>query len=273
MVCSVCGNELPDNAAFCSSCGSPVKKDLFCVSCGAKIAEGSKFCISCGKPIKNLESSNKVNLSKKKQKTGFKSPIVENAINKLPNDVMSEKDKADVAEIINIHAIGAAATAAGSAWIPGVGATISAGACGVFIITMYTRVDKRLSRRVNKDLSNTLGSLIIGDIAASAGAWGIATALSFIPGIGSISASVIMAGANYALISISGVIYLKMMASSKRKGVELSDLSEEELKKLMNEAMANEDIKSMMKDARDEYIKARKNGVVTGKETVELEEE
>lgn len=57
--CEKCGAEVPNNNAFCSSCGSPMPKreavlnenHMRCDSCGTIIDKNLRFCTSCGKPL------------------------------------------------------------------------------------------------------------------------------------------------------------------------------------------------------------------------------
>ena len=53
-ICSNCGNELSENAKFCSKCGTKYESDsgTFCQKCGHKINKDAKFCTYCGNPIK-----------------------------------------------------------------------------------------------------------------------------------------------------------------------------------------------------------------------------
>ena len=56
--CRYCGNEIPDNAAFCGGCGKAVPKQepqkmetagpKFCRNCGKPLNPGAKFCRECG---------------------------------------------------------------------------------------------------------------------------------------------------------------------------------------------------------------------------------
>src|SRR5690348_8121139 len=54
LTCSNCGKELPDDAKFCSECGTTVivqeKKPNYCANCFAELPEKAKFCLQCGKP-------------------------------------------------------------------------------------------------------------------------------------------------------------------------------------------------------------------------------
>ena len=57
--CEKCGAEVPNNIAFCSSCGSPMPKKeatldenhIRCDGCGAIVDKNMRFCTSCGKPL------------------------------------------------------------------------------------------------------------------------------------------------------------------------------------------------------------------------------
>lgn len=60
--CEKCGAEVAKDAAFCSSCGTPMPKAeetvieddcVKCESCGASVKRGMRFCTSCGKPLMN----------------------------------------------------------------------------------------------------------------------------------------------------------------------------------------------------------------------------
>lgn len=56
--CEKCGAEVPNNSAFCSSCGNAMltKKTIVenihkCPGCGAEINKNMRFCTSCGRPV------------------------------------------------------------------------------------------------------------------------------------------------------------------------------------------------------------------------------
>lgn len=49
--CDKCGEELPDNATFCSKCGTPVERTKKC-DCGAVNSLDAEYCINCGEKLK-----------------------------------------------------------------------------------------------------------------------------------------------------------------------------------------------------------------------------
>lgn len=48
--CDKCGEELPENATFCSKCGTPVEGIKKC-ECGAVNSLDAEYCIGCGKKL------------------------------------------------------------------------------------------------------------------------------------------------------------------------------------------------------------------------------
>lgn len=71
--CTTCGAEIPNNATFCSSCGTAVIQQktvdaanlIKCNNCGKMIEKGMKFCTFCGNEVffKPIQSDKKKCLS------------------------------------------------------------------------------------------------------------------------------------------------------------------------------------------------------------------
>lgn len=51
MICTHCGEVLPDNSKFCRRCGAPISVVPHCPHCGASLPEQARFCRSCGVPV------------------------------------------------------------------------------------------------------------------------------------------------------------------------------------------------------------------------------
>lgn len=65
--CSQCGAEVPQDGAFCSSCGNAISKvevreniedSVKCLNCGSYVKNGMRFCTSCGKPVEQVVDIN-----------------------------------------------------------------------------------------------------------------------------------------------------------------------------------------------------------------------
>ena len=60
--CEKCGAEVPNGAAFCSSCGATMPKIqvseptdyVKCENCGTNVKKSMRFCTSCGKPMETI---------------------------------------------------------------------------------------------------------------------------------------------------------------------------------------------------------------------------
>jgi TM2 domain-containing membrane protein YozV len=48
MHCGNCGNQVPDQAEFCSTCGQRVNVGTRCPNCGAETLPGAQVCATCG---------------------------------------------------------------------------------------------------------------------------------------------------------------------------------------------------------------------------------
>lgn len=190
--------------------------------------------------------------------------------------LINEADAKEIEEIINGHALGAAASGLAAGWVPGAGGTAALMASVGFIWSMYFRINKRLGIPFSKTIIKSLGSAVLTNLAGTAislvGGAILATALSF-TGIGNVASSIIMAGLDYAVVMVSGVIYLKLLTQLFKAGKDLNSVSAEELRSTAEQVMKSEDINQMLKDAKGEYKQKHKAGEVTGKETIDLEDD
>lgn len=268
MICSTCGNEIQEGTKFCPNCGNAVAQEKKCVKCGAILAPEQKFCPQCG-----TKTDDQVSNDSAKAKAKFKSNAVTKALKKMPKNVLSDQEAADINNIIETHALGAATSGAATGWIPGAGAIISSVGYTAFIWSMYVRICRRLDIKLAKNKLKLLGSVVVTDLTYSAGAVLAATAVSLIPGIGSVTSALLLAGAGYSMVGVAGAMFVKLVSSLRDTGTDMANMTDEELKERMKEIMSKQDVKGMMKEAQSEYVKARKAGTISGKETVDLEEE
>ena len=123
---------------------------------------------------------------------------------------------------------------------------------------------------------HALGAAVLANISGTAislvGGTVLATALSF-TGIGNVLSSVIMAGLDYAVVMVSGVIYLKLLVGLFKAGKDPQRMSADDLSRAAADVVKQENVGQMVKDAQGAYKQARRSGEATGKETVELEKD
>jgi uncharacterized protein (DUF697 family) len=173
---------------------------------------------------------------------------------------INEKEFGDeVAKIVNTSAIGATVSGLASAWVPGLGGTIATGICIGFVWRMYLAINKKVGLSLQDNIVKTIASGILTNLAAAiVGSIVLSTVLSFIPGLGNISASIIMGGVCYAITLVSGIVYIKILTNIfERK--QKQDVSAEEIQQEYD-SMDKDEIKEMLKQQIKEGKKiAKKN--------------
>jgi hypothetical protein len=141
---------------------------------------------------------------------------------------------------------------------------------------MYFRINKKIGIPLSKTIVKSLGSAVLTNLAGTAisliSGTVIATALSF-TGLGNVASSLIMAALDYAVVMVSGVIYLKLLTKLFKAGKDPAIISVEELKSEAENVIRTENVNQMLKDSKSEYKDAYKSGKVSGDESVKLEDE
>lgn len=118
----------------------------------------------------------------------------------------------EIADVVKLHS----KLAVASAWIPVPGADVAAGAASIW--GMYIRINNKINLSLADNVIKTIGSGVATNLASYAAATGVASALKFIPGIGTIGGAIIMSATQYALTLASGWIYLQALIVLAEKG-------------------------------------------------------
>lgn len=167
----------------------------------------------------------------------------------------------EIADIIKFHSKGAAVAALASAWIPGAGGVAAITVNAGFIWSMYGRIGSKLGLPFGKNVLKSLASGVATNLAANVvGAIAVSTALSLIPGIGSVGADLIMGATCYALTLAAGYVYLKIMTKLFKEGVDLSTVTEQDLKDMAASAAKEGDIREIVKEAKTDFRNKKKQG-------------
>ena len=147
--------------------------------------------------------------------------------------------------------------------------------CGAmvgFICTMYTRLNSRMNLDLSKAGLAKLASGVIRYLmfgAAAIGGTKIASTLLSMTGVGNAAASILMAGVDYGVMKISGIVYLNIVSELMAAGKDIEQMNADELDAMMQKTVQNTNVKAMMKQMKNEYAECRKNGTITGEEKVE----
>lgn len=122
-----------------------------------------------------------------------------------------------IADVVKLHS----KLAVGSAWIPVPGADMAAGAANIW--GMYVRINSKLGIPFGENIMKSIGSGVATNLVSYLAMSGVASALKFIPGIGSFGGAVIMSASLYAVTLASGWIYLQALCTlAERKGTTFS---------------------------------------------------
>ena len=187
---------------------------------------------------------------------------------KLNPNCIDQQDKTmsqDLAEIVKTHALGAAAS--------GVGSGAALAAMVGFIWSMYFRINYRLGLKFSKVAMKSLASAVLSNLMQSAisvvGSVALATVLS-LTGIGNAASSLIMAALDYSVVMVGGILYLKLLNGLMGAGNDPSEMTPREIEIRMDDVMRGENIEALLKNESRSYKAGRKNGTITGNETVDI---
>ena len=169
--------------------------------------------------------------------------------------------KETITDIVEVHAMGAAAAGLGTGMLPGAGSIAAFLALTGIIYAMYYKINVALDIRMKGNILKTLASAVLTNISLNfAGSIVASTIFSFVPGAGTVAASLITAGLAYGTAIASGVIYIKLLTNLLKagQGNDLDSLTEVELKLAAKNAAKGMNIKSVVKDAKNAYVIAQK---------------
>src|SRR5215471_9949820 len=77
MRCTLCGNDSPDDAAFCEQCGRRLER--LCPACNAPVSLGARFCKKCGASLNVVLSPSEAIATKSSAAAGISVLAAQNA--------------------------------------------------------------------------------------------------------------------------------------------------------------------------------------------------
>ena len=155
----------------------------------------------------------------------------------------------EIADVVKLHS----KLAVGSAWIPIPGADIAAGAANIW--GLYVRINKKLNIPFGENVMKSIGSGVATNLASYAAMSGVASAMKFIPGIGTMGGAVLMSATLYATTLASGWIYLNALSMlAERKG---SSFNSADISKAVTDLLKEKTtIKEFINEAKKTYKKS-----------------
>jgi uncharacterized protein (DUF697 family) len=158
----------------------------------------------------------------------------------------------DVAKIVKLHA----KIAIASAFIPVPGADIAAMATNTW--TMYVRINKALGIPFSENIIKSLASGIATNLLSVVPAMAVGEMLKFIPGVGTLAGSAIMAGSLYTITIAAGIVYMRALAMILKQKSELTEVN---LQAVVDALVGDKNtMKQIVKDAKKESKLAQAAG-------------
>lgn len=152
-----------------------------------------------------------------------------------------------IVDVVKLHS----KLAVGSAWIPIPGADVAAGAASIW--GMYARINSKIGLPFGENVMKSIASGVATNLASYLAMTGVASALKFIPGIGTLGGAAIMSVGMYALTLTSGYVYLKALCAlaDNHKDLNVGNIGD-----AVNSVMKNKtEVKDFMDAAKKTYKK------------------
>mgnify|MGYP000000196235 FL=1 len=152
----------------------------------------------------------------------------------------------EITDVVKLHS----KLAVASAWIPVPGADMAAGAANIW--GMYIRINKNIGVPFGENVMKSIGSGVATNLASYIAMSSVASAIKFIPGIGSIGGAVLMSASIYALTLAAGWVYLKALcAVAQKKG---ANFTAADISKAVNTFLKDKSIiKEFINSAKKSY--------------------
>lgn len=154
----------------------------------------------------------------------------------------------EIVDVVKLHS----KLAVGSAWIPVPGADVAAGAANIW--SMYARINGKIGIPVKENILKSIGAGVATNLTGYIAMSGVASAMKFIPGIGSVGGALIMSASLYAVTLVSGWVYLEALCKmAKRNG---GTINPHDFKQAIDQVLSNKGlIKRLINTAKTEYKK------------------
>ena len=246
---------------------------MFCYQCGYQLPGSAKFCTECGEKLSEIYLQELQQFLKEKG-SSTKSAEKSNPKSSMSlAEIQAKMNEDAFKKIIMTHAFGAASAGMASGWIPGAGSAVAVAAGMGFIVSMYARMSNYLGIEFTKNKLKVLGTSTVSVLSLAALNIAAGTALSFIPGVGSVAASALAASVAYANINVSATIFKTMIVSLIATGKDVSSMSEDELQEAIKISMTKDELKKVFKEAQSEFKIKKESGEFEQAEKAEVMEE
>ena len=165
-----------------------------------------------------------------------------------------ENKENEIISLVNKHSL----IAAGAGWVPFPFLDIALVVGNVW--TTYAAINKVLGISFSQNLMKSIGSGIVANLSGSILSQALLSLLKLIPGLGTISASLMLTAANYAICSTSGYVYLRALSAIAKEDGKIDPNEPGFKKKFRRHANdLKEEAKRVKDESQKDYIVEKKN--------------
>lgn len=129
----------------------------------------------------------------------------EELLKKLGKNGQEKED--EILSVVNKHAL----IAVGASWVPFPFVDLALVAGNIWM--MYASINKVLGISFSENFLKSVGSGVVANLSSSIISQSLLSLLKLIPGLGTISASLILSAGNYATCVAAGYVYLRALTT------------------------------------------------------------
>ena len=160
----------------------------------------------------------------------------------------------EIADCVVMHAAAAGVATMAGGVLPGVGAAAAMVASTGAVWAMYIKMANMIGAPLGRNTLKVLSSAVVSNLAMNAAAY---LAFTFIPGVGIIATGVI----TFATVYAAGLIFLTVLTRLfKVQRQDVDDMTSEEWKESVKDAVSNINVKAIFKEAKDLFMNLRRSG-------------
>ena len=117
---------------------------------------------------------------------------------------------------------------------------------------MYARINNKIGIPVKENVLKSIGAGVATNLTSYIAMSGVASAMKFIPGIGTLGGAMLMSASLYAVTLVSGWVYLKALCIMAKRGGGV--INTNDFKAAINQVLSDKGlIKKLINTAKKEY--------------------
>lgn len=196
-------------------------------------------------------------------------PILAKSFQELDKSMQGLLDDTKISCISNTisnYAISAAIASGVAGVAPGFAGVAAMLAQAGFIWATYVKINKALNISMSENTAKFIGSAVVTNLIASAGAFVAiligSSILSVIPIAGQAASIALNAALGYIIVYVSAIIYLKLITRLMQPDGTLNVSESDDTKHIIRDIIKESNLNDMIKEGKVSYKQAKKDGSI-----------